>query len=109
SSIIGLNNYVFSSKSSAKIFAKYREKSLTVINENPYQLSIDIDGIGFVKADQIANQIGIKDDSNVRIRGAIFQVLNDICYENGKDRKSTRLNSSHDSISYAVFCLKKKK
>src|SRR5574337_1667247 len=26
-----------------------------------------------------------------------------------KDRKSTRLNSSHHSISYAVFCLKKKK
>src|SRR5438309_4486662 len=28
---------------------------------------------------------------------------------NWKDRKSTRLNSSHSSISYAVFCLKKKK
>src|SRR2546428_5874272 len=28
---------------------------------------------------------------------------------NGLDRKSTRLNSSHDQISYAVFCLKKKK
>src|SRR5574337_1141963 len=27
----------------------------------------------------------------------------------GQDRKSTRLNSSHHSISYAVFCLKKKK
>src|SRR5438105_7747351 len=27
----------------------------------------------------------------------------------GKDRKSTRLNSSHEWISYAVFCLKKKK
>src|SRR6478672_12395242 len=27
----------------------------------------------------------------------------------GSDRKSTRLNSSHDQISYAVFCLKKKK
>src|SRR5438128_7655574 len=27
----------------------------------------------------------------------------------GLDRKSTRLNSSHGSISYAVFCLKKKK
>src|SRR3989449_6042507 len=27
----------------------------------------------------------------------------------GKDRKSTRLNSSHGYISYAVFCLKKKK
>src|SRR5207249_9999744 len=30
------------------------------------------------------------------------------CLE-GQDRKSTRLNSSHVSISYAVFCLKKKK
>src|SRR2546422_4693820 len=29
--------------------------------------------------------------------------------QNGRDRKSTRLNSSHGYISYAVFCLKKKK
>src|SRR5258708_29338194 len=29
--------------------------------------------------------------------------------ERGRDRKSTRLNSSHQIISYAVFCLKKKK
>src|SRR2546421_9547212 len=29
--------------------------------------------------------------------------------EQDADRKSTRLNSSHDQISYAVFCLKKKK
>src|SRR5438105_10117102 len=29
--------------------------------------------------------------------------------EDGQDRKSTRLNSSHEWISYAVFCLKKKK
>src|SRR5438876_4493095 len=36
----------------------------------------------------------------------------DLAYEEArqlKDRKSTRLNSSHPSISYAVFCLKKKK
>src|SRR5438309_6475268 len=39
-----------------------------------------------------------------------------VCYlgldylrETAQDRKSTRLNSSHSSISYAVFCLKKKK
>src|SRR5258708_27026850 len=30
-------------------------------------------------------------------------------YRGGLDRKSTRLNSSHQIISYAVFCLKKKK
>src|SRR2546421_2998794 len=33
----------------------------------------------------------------------------DIAEAAGGDRKSTRLNSSHDQISYAVFCLKKKK
>src|SRR2546430_7567955 len=32
-----------------------------------------------------------------------------IASENYADRKSTRLNSSHSQISYAVFCLKKKK
>src|SRR5258707_7281493 len=31
------------------------------------------------------------------------------CAESVRDRKSTRLNSSHANISYAVFCLKKKK
>src|SRR3712207_8172673 len=31
------------------------------------------------------------------------------CVQAGLDRKSTRLNSSHANISYAVFCLKKKK
>src|SRR5207249_11150898 len=32
-----------------------------------------------------------------------------LCFAGEEDRKSTRLNSSHVSISYAVFCLKKKK
>src|SRR2546430_9267489 len=33
----------------------------------------------------------------------------DMAIQNPEDRKSTRLNSSHSQISYAVFCLKKKK
>src|SRR5437899_6361288 len=36
-------------------------------------------------------------------------IVPDIIDPIGKDRKSTRLNSSHLGISYAVFCLKKKK
>src|SRR2546429_4255985 len=35
--------------------------------------------------------------------------LRDLAVDLGEDRKSTRLNSSHGYISYAVFCLKKKK
>src|SRR3712207_7077881 len=35
--------------------------------------------------------------------------VREVYLEARKDRKSTRLNSSHANISYAVFCLKKKK
>src|SRR5437660_9427669 len=45
-------------------------------------------------------------------RGLIFAALVDFCIAGSPgetaDRKSTRLNSSHVAISYAVFCLKKK-
>src|SRR3712207_7966887 len=41
-------------------------------------------------------------------RGGREVVLVDLGGEGGVDRKSTRLNSSHANISYAVFCLKKK-
>src|SRR5207302_9165635 len=39
----------------------------------------------------------------------IFRKLTDCLIAKFEDRKSTRLNSSHVKISYAVFCLKKKK
>src|SRR3989475_10138279 len=39
----------------------------------------------------------------------IAAVLDSLHVRNALDRKSTRLNSSHSQISYAVFCLKKKK
>src|SRR4051794_41510926 len=42
----------------------------------------------------------------IRVRPAPGQLAN--VAELARDRKSTRLNSSHPSISYAVFCLKKK-
>src|SRR2546422_1381470 len=40
----------------------------------------------------------------------VVELINDVYEANSaRDRKSTRLNSSHGYISYAVFCLKKKK
>src|SRR3712207_7341916 len=41
--------------------------------------------------------------------GAHLVLQDDLIKDNHGDRKSTRLNSSHANISYAVFCLKKKK
>src|SRR6266480_5133198 len=42
-------------------------------------------------------------------KGALTITLDGVPDQDEGDRKSTRLNSSHMSISYAVFCLKKKK
>src|SRR5688572_31433148 len=40
--------------------------------------------------------------------GPVFARFAILGHESAQDRKSTRLNSSHSQISYAVFCLKKK-
>src|SRR5207253_10146592 len=44
----------------------------------------------------------------VFVRGSGPRIIGNFLFQVRQDRKSTRLNSSHVAISYAVFCLKKK-
>src|SRR2546422_5090792 len=56
--------------------------------------------------------IGVERSTSPRpsLRGEyVFSGVKSAAWYRGRDRKSTRLNSSHGYISYAVFCLKKKK
>ena len=46
-----------------------------MLEENPYQLADNIDGVGFKTADEIAARIGIHADSDFRIRSGLFYVL----------------------------------
>src|SRR5699024_12103491 len=55
------------------------------------------------------NQIQEKSDKVMSNMQSILNTQGKMLEENAEDRKSTRLNSSHVSTSYAVFCLKKKK
>src|SRR2546428_9609040 len=58
------------------------------------------------------NAYGLRSENDLWLRnGSVFksEVSLNGAKIDGRDRKSTRLNSSHDQISYAVFCLKKKK
>src|SRR2546422_10615523 len=48
-------------------------------------------------------------ERQIRSSSAVCILLEDRIWRSSEDRKSTRLNSSHGYISYAVFCLKKKK
>src|SRR5690348_17573822 len=67
---------------------------------------------GYVRTDFGVNAIKGEDYKAVRpksVRGiSVERVARATLQGYLKDRKSTRLNSSHPSISYAVFCLKKK-
>src|SRR5690349_24051264 len=49
---------------------------------------------------------GVTDDDKEKLAAALVSFVQ---RKRNQDRKSTRLNSSHVEISYAVFCLKKKK
>src|SRR5438876_8346483 len=58
---------------------------------------------------QPANAIAVDDGCCLRARYVGWRFRKRAWTKANRDRKSTRLNSSHPSISYAVFCLKKKK
>src|SRR5947209_12483295 len=60
-----------------------------------------------VEADAIVGVSGLERAFDDRLRGTPGGEL--LATRRPPDRKSTRLNSSHANISYAVFCLKKKK
>ena len=66
-----------------EIFNQYKEESLDIIQENPYQLVEDIQGIGFKIADQLAEQLGIEADSPQRFRAALVHTLFELSVENG--------------------------
>lgn len=59
-----------------KIYKKFGPMSKDIISENPYILSDEIYGIGFMTADKIAKNIGIESTSDFRIQSGIKYVLN---------------------------------
>ena len=73
--ILKLEEYNISPNLIEKIIEKYGESSIDVINENPYQLAIDIDGIGFNICDKIAKTIGFDKDSIKRVEACILYIL----------------------------------
>ncbi len=73
--MIYLQKYGISTKLAAKIYKYYGIKVYKVLEENPYQLADNIEGIGFRTADEIASRIGIHTDSDYRIKSGIFYTL----------------------------------
>ena len=73
--MIFLQQYGISNALAVKIYDTYGMRVYQVMKENPYQLAEDIHGIGFKMADEIAAKIGIRTDSDFRIRSGILYTL----------------------------------
>lgn len=73
--ILALEKYELGAKTIKKILERYGGNTLEVINENPYKLAIDIEGIGFNICDKIAKINGYRADSDKRIMAGILYVL----------------------------------
>jgi exodeoxyribonuclease V alpha subunit len=58
-----------------KIYKRYGERSIAVVRENPYRLALDIFGIGFQTADEIARSLGVEPTAPSRCQAGLLHVL----------------------------------
>jgi exodeoxyribonuclease V alpha subunit len=70
-----LHSHGVSTGRAVRIFKTYGNLAIQTVQENPYTLAKEIDGIGFATADQIAQSVGIPKDSQNRARAGIDHVL----------------------------------
>ncbi len=73
--MVYLQKFGLSNTLAVKIYNAYGNRLYHVMQENPYRLAEDIQGVGFKIADEIARKIGIHTDSDYRIRSGIFYTL----------------------------------
>ncbi|MEQ8152830.1 MAG: ATP-dependent RecD-like DNA helicase, partial [Smithellaceae bacterium] len=79
--MIFLQSHGVSSAYAAKIYKRYGNDAIKVVQENPYQLATDIFGIGFLTADKIAQKLGFAKDSELRAQAGILYVLHEMADE----------------------------
>ena len=73
--MIFLQQYGITMNLAVKVYQAYGQDVYSIIRENPYRLADDIDGVGFRTADEIAARVGIRMDSDFRVRSGILYTL----------------------------------
>lgn len=81
--MVFLQGYNITTTIALKIYEIYKNSTIEVVKTNPYRLVEDVNGIGFAKADKIAQSMGIAVDSPFRIRAGILHILNEASDKNG--------------------------
>ena len=73
--MIFLQQYGITMNLAVKIYNVYGQEVYGIIKENPYKMADDVEGVGFRTADEIAAKVGIRTDSDFRIRSGILYTL----------------------------------
>lgn len=81
--MVFLQGYNITTTIALKIYEIYKNSTIEVVKTNPYRLVEDVNGIGFAKADKIAQSMGIAVDSPFRIRAGVLHILNEASDKNG--------------------------
>jgi len=74
--IIFFQGHGMSTNQCIKVYKKFGAHAKDIVQENPYILSDEISGIGFITADRIARSLGIENNSPFRIQSGIKYILN---------------------------------
>lgn len=78
-----LANYGIPNKLAIQIQDTYKEETIDIVENYPYQLVEDIKGLGFTIADQLAQELGIESQAPERFRAGIVHSLLNACMESG--------------------------
>ncbi|MCM1284280.1 MAG: ATP-dependent RecD-like DNA helicase [Muribaculaceae bacterium] len=70
-----LQQYGIRTTLAVKIYKAYGAEIYSILRENPYRMADDVEGVGFRTADEIAARVGIRTDSDFRIRSGILYAL----------------------------------
>ena len=97
-----LAEYGIPNKLALQIQDTYKEETLEIIQQYPYQLVEDIQGIGFKIADQLAQQLGIESDAPERFRAGLVHTLFQQSMETGDTYLEAR-----DLLAYTIDLLEK--
>ena len=97
--IIELNKIGFTIKDSMKIYNRYKDITMTVINDNLYNLMYDIPEISFNKLEQIRCNLKIDDLDLRRVEASIIYTMKNLCFNSG----DTYLNYDEIKIGTNTF------
>ena len=90
--VLYLQKFGISTAYAMKLYKVYGSKTIEIIEENPYQMVGDVFGIGFKKADKIAERLGIDPHDENRIRSGIIYTL------------WVYINDGHTFVPHKQFC-----